>query len=65
MSSKNFTLIAGIFFLVMAIGHVLRLAFHVTAVVGGWAVPTWASGIATVVLAYLAYSGLRLARSSS
>lgn len=65
MTSRNFSLIAGIFFLVMAIGHALRLALHLTAVVGGWAVPTWVSGIAIVVLAYLAYSGLRLARSSS
>jgi hypothetical protein len=65
MTPKSFALVAGIFFLVMAVGHVLRLAFGVTAVVGGWAVPTWVSGIAIVVLAYLAYSGLRLARSGS
>ncbi|MCI0350577.1 MAG: hypothetical protein L0Z53_14230 [Acidobacteriales bacterium] len=65
MSSKSFALVAGIFFLVMALGHVLRLAFGVTAVVGGWTVPTWISIVAILVLAYLAYSGLRLARRSA
>ena len=64
MSAKNFALVAGIFFLVMAIGHMLRLLFRVHAVVGGWEVPAWISGVAMVVLAFLAYSGLRLARSS-
>lgn len=65
MTSRNFSLIAGIIFLVMAIGHVLRLAFGVTAVIGGWSVPTWFSIVAIVVLAYLAYSGLRLSRSGA
>jgi hypothetical protein len=65
MTTRSFALVAGVLFLVMAIGHVLRLAFGVTAVVGGWTVPSWVSGIAIVVLAYLAYLGLRLARSGS
>jgi hypothetical protein len=58
-------LIAGIFFLVMAVGHALRLLFRVHAVVGGWTVPGWVSVIAMVALSYLAYSGLRLARTGS
>jgi hypothetical protein len=65
MTNRSFNLVAGIFFLIMAIGHALRLLFGVHAVVGGWTVPTWVSGIAVVVLAFLAYSGLRLVRTNS
>jgi hypothetical protein len=65
MSSRNFALIAGIFFLVMAVGHALRLLFRVHAIVGGWTVLGWVSAVAIVALSYLAYSGLRLARSGS
>ena len=65
MTSKGFSLVSAIIFLVMAIGHALRLTFHVTAVIGGWSVPTWISVVAIVVLVYLAYSGLRLARSGA
>jgi threonine/homoserine/homoserine lactone efflux protein len=65
MTSRSFALVAGIFFLVMAVGHALRLAFGVSAVVAGWRVPAWVSVVAIVVLAYLAYSGLRLGRSRS
>jgi len=62
MNSKTFALTAGVFFLLIALGHLLRVAFGVSFVVGSNAVPMWASGIAVIVTGYLAYAGFRLAR---
>ena len=65
MSSKNFALVAGILFLVMTIGHLLRLVLGFDAVFAGRVVPTWVSIAAVPIFGYLAYSGLRLARTGS
>ncbi len=64
MSQCAFSLIAGIVFLAIALGHVLRLAFGVPVVVQGIAIPMWASGVAFVIMGYLAVEGFRLARTS-
>ena len=64
MSQYAFSVIAGIFFLLIAICHILRIAFGVTFVVQGISVPMWASGIAFVVMGYLAYEAFRLAKKS-
>jgi hypothetical protein len=44
----------------IALGHVLRIVFGVSFVVYGISVPMWASGIAVVIMGYLAYEGFRL-----
>jgi len=62
MNSKTFSLTAGVFFLLIALGHLLRVAFGVSFVVGSSSVPMWASGVAVIVAGYLAYAGFRLAR---
>ncbi|MEK7407403.1 MAG: hypothetical protein AAB225_20190 [Acidobacteriota bacterium] len=64
MSQKAFSLIAGIIFLLIALGHILRIAFGVSFVVQDIPVPMWASGIAVVLMGYLAYQGFRFARKS-
>ena len=64
MSQHVFELIAGVVFGLIAIGHLLRIAFGVVFVVYGVSVPMWASGIAVVVMSFLAYEGFRLARKS-
>ena len=64
MSQKTFSLVAGLIFLVVAVGHALRLGlgWHVT--VGGWTVPMWVSWVAFVAAGFLAYKGLRLSGRS-
>jgi hypothetical protein len=64
MSQHLFLPIAGVVFGLIALGHLLRLVFGVSLVVYGISVPMWASGIAVVVMGYLASEGFRLARKS-
>jgi hypothetical protein len=64
MTHKTFILIASVIFLVIALGHLSRLVFKVSVLLGGWAVPSWVSWVATLVFAYLALEGFRLARKS-
>ncbi len=64
MSQCAFSLIAGIVFLAIAVVHVLRLVSGATVVVEGISIPMWASGIAFVIMGYLAVEGFRLARKS-
>ena len=65
MSQKAFSLIAGVVFGLIALGHVLRIVFGISLVVQDFTVPMWASWIAVVITGYLAYEGFRLARKSS
>jgi hypothetical protein len=64
MSQHAFELIAAVVFLLIAIGHVVRVTFGVSFVVYSISVPMWASGIAVVVMGYLAFEGFRLARKT-
>ena len=64
MSQKTFSLVAGVFFLLVALGHVLRIAFGASVVVEGFSIPMWASWIAFFVTGFLAYEGFRLGRRS-
>jgi hypothetical protein len=64
MSQKTFSMVAGVLFLVIALAHVLRIAFGASVVVQSTSIPMWASVVAVVVTGYLAYEGLRLARKS-
>ena len=59
MSQKIFLLVAGVIFLLIALGHLLRIVLGVTFVVHGSSVPMWASGLAAIVMGYLAYEGLK------
>jgi hypothetical protein len=64
MSQKNFSLLAGLIFLLVAVMHALRLAlgWHVTF--SGWTLPMWVSWVGFVIAGFLAYQGLRLSRHS-
>jgi hypothetical protein len=64
MTHKTFSLVAGVIFLLIALGHLSRLVFKVSVLLGGWAVPSWVSWVALLVFAYLAYQGFRLAKKS-
>jgi hypothetical protein len=65
MSQHVFELIAAVVFLLICLAHVFRVIFGVSFVVYGISLPMWASGIAVVIMGYLAYEGFRLARKSA
>jgi hypothetical protein len=64
MSQKTFSVVAGLIFLLIAVMHGLRLALKWEVVLNGWSVPMWASAVAIVITAYLAFEGLKLGRRS-
>jgi len=64
MSQHAFLLVAAMVFGLIALGHVIRIVFNVAFVVRDIPVPMWGSGLAVVIMAYLAYQGFRLARKS-
>lgn len=64
MSQRTFSLVAGVVFGLIALGHVLRIIFRWSIVIQGFSVPMWASWLAVVVIGYLAYEGFRLAKKS-
>jgi hypothetical protein len=65
MRQRTFSLVAGVVFGLIALAHVLRIIFGVSLVVNDISIPMWASGLAVVVMEYLAYQVFRLARKSS
>lgn len=64
MNQKKYNLISGIFFMMIAVLHLLRLVFSWEAVIGGWTVPLWLSVVAFMISGFLAYEGFRLSRKS-
>ena len=64
MNQKAFSLSAGIIFLLIALLHLLRVAFGWDAILEGWTVPMWVSWVAILIAAYLAYQGFRLGKKS-
>jgi hypothetical protein len=65
MSQRTFSLIASVVFGLIALGHVLRIVLGWSFMVQDIPVPMWASGLAVVIMGYLAYEGFRLARKPS
>jgi len=64
MSQKSFSLAAGVLFLLVALGHLLRIVFRLSLVVQGVSIAMWVSVIALAITSFLAYNGLRLTRKS-
>jgi hypothetical protein len=64
MSQRSYTLIAGVIFLLIALGHFLRVVFGVSFVVYDINIPMWASIIAVVVMGFLSYEGFHFARKA-
>ena len=62
MGQKTFSVDAGLVFLLIAVMHVLRLAFKLEVVLNGWSVLVWVSAVAIVIAAYLAFEGLKPSR---
>ena len=62
MKPTTYALATGLIFLLIALLHLARLIFGWEAIIGGWSVPTWISGVALLVAAYLGYEGLRVSK---
>ena len=59
MTQQKFGRVAGVVFAIIAVLHGLRLLFRWGAVIGGWTVPLWVSGLAVAVAGGLAYAAFR------
>jgi NO-binding membrane sensor protein with MHYT domain len=64
MNQHVFSLVTSVVFGLIALAHVLRIDFNLSLVIQGISIPMSASGLAVVVMAYLAYQAFRLARKS-
>ena len=62
MSEHAFSLTGGIVFLLIALGHFVRIMFGMPFVVQGIAVPLWMSGVAILIAGFLSYEGFHFAR---
>ena len=59
MQQKTYNTITAVLFLVIALLHLLRIIVGWPAQIGGLGIPMWASWLALVVTAALAYFGFR------
>ena len=64
MSQKIFSRTAAVVFTLVALGHVLRIAFGASVVIQKTSIPLWVSWIAFVIVGFLAYEGFRLGQTS-
>lgn len=62
MNNKNYFLFSAIVFTFAALLHALRIVLGWELVLGGYNIPVWASAIAVIVTACLAYKGFKLSR---
>jgi len=59
MNSKSFYSISGTIFLLIAVGHLLRILNGWGAEIGSFSIPMWISWVAVVLAGYLSYQGLK------
>jgi hypothetical protein len=62
MSQKAFSLLAGLVFCLVAVGHLLRIVYEAPVQIAGWTAPMWVSWPALLVSGFLGISGLLLSR---
>ena len=60
MNRRTFALTAGVVFLLIAVGHLVRIALGAMFVVEVVEVPMWPSVLVVIVMGYLAFEGFRL-----
>ena len=53
---------AGVIFLIIAVLHLTRIFYGWKAVINGWSVPTGLSWAVVIVVGYLAFQALELAK---
>ncbi len=61
INNKWYFTISAIIFSVVAIAHLGRIVMNLDAVVAGYPVPLWVSGVAVLIAGYLATRGFMAA----
>jgi len=56
-NNKWYFTVSAIVFTVIGISHLARIIWMMEASVGGYVVPLWASGVAVILMGYLATRG--------
>jgi hypothetical protein len=64
MKQRTFSIVIGVFFSLITLLHIGRVAFGWNVTVGNAVIPMWASWIAIVVGAYFAYQSFKLGRNA-
>ena len=64
MGHKNYCIVSGVFFALVALAHLVRVVEGMTVQVEVYLIPMWVSWIAIVVPAALAVWAFRTARQS-
>ena len=59
MSLKNYFLLTGLIFMIIAILHLARIILGWEAAIAGWSMPMWVSWLAVVIAGFLAYQGVK------
>ncbi len=62
MGQRTFSLVVGVVFVLIAVGHLVRIVLGATLVIEGMAIPMWPSVLAVIVMGYLAFEGFRLSK---
>ncbi|MDX1404788.1 MAG: hypothetical protein R3192_09630 [Woeseiaceae bacterium] len=62
MKDRPYLIVSGLLFSLVALAHLLRLAYKVPLQVGEWSVPLWPSAVAVIVTFSLLVWAFRLAR---
>lgn len=57
MGKKQYFTVSAIIFTIIGVAHLARIMFELEAVVAGYDVPLWVSGVVVVVTGYLATRG--------
>ena len=60
MNQKTFSTVTLVVFSLIALLHALRLVYDWNAVIAGWEVPMWLSGLSVIVSGFLAYNAFKL-----
>jgi hypothetical protein len=61
-SERTLLWVAGVIFLVVAVGHLMQLMFNVHLILGDFKVPQWMSWLGILLTAYLSYSSFHFAK---
>jgi hypothetical protein len=61
---KTYLRIVGIFFLIIALAHLLRLLFGATIIFGDWPLPQWFSYLGFCLAGLLSYFGFKYANKT-
>ena len=64
MSQRTYSLATGVIFLLITVGHAMRLGFRWQVILEGRTAPMWFSWVAVLFFGFLAFQGFRLSRRS-